>query len=216
VTLFDDQWSPAINIGFTFCFYGTAYTQCVIGSNGLISFNIAQAGGYCQWPINAAVPSAADPMNTVMGPWQDLYPPGGGTIRYTVYGAAPCRRFVVSWNQMPMYSCTSTLCTQQIVLYETTNVIENFIQTKPLCASWNAGTAIQAIHNAAGTAAVAVAGRNAGLQTEHQLQQLAGISVLHYRVLPQTSVHVLRQQLLTTSAQPTRTVTVQQFSCASR
>ncbi len=160
VALFDDQWSAAINIGFPFCFYGNTYTQVLIGSNGLISFNVALAGGYCQWPINAAVPSAADPMNTVMGPWQDLYPPGGGTIRYTIYGTAPCRRFVVSWNQMPMYSCTSTLCTQQITLYETSNVIDNYIQTKPLCTGWNAGTAIQAVHNAAGTAAVAVAGRN--------------------------------------------------------
>ncbi len=161
ITLFDDSWSGAINIPFTFCFYGNAYNQLCVGSNGIITFNVAaNANGYCQWPIGAAVPSAADPMNTIMGPWHDLYPPGGGQVRYATYGTAPCRRFVVSWYQLPMYSCTSTLCTQQVVLYETTNIIDNFIQTKALCTGWNGGDAIQAVHNAAGTAAVVQAGRN--------------------------------------------------------
>lgn len=159
ITLFDDQWSQIIPLPFTFCFYGTAYNSCLIGSNGMVSFSTAGAGGYCQWPISFPVPSVNDPMNTVMGPWQDLYPPGGGQIRYATYGTAPCRRFVVSWYQVPMYSCTTTLCTQQIVLYETTNIIDNFIQTKGTC-SWNGGRAIQAIHNVNGTQAVVQAGRN--------------------------------------------------------
>jgi hypothetical protein len=146
VPLFDDQWSPAINLPFTFCFYGTAYNQILIGSNGLLSFNVAQAGGYCQWPIGNAVPSTFNPMNTIMGPWQDLNPYVGGQVRYQTYGTAPCRRFVVSWYQVPTYSCGS-LCTQQLVLYERTNVIDNFIQSKVTCATWNGGYAIQALHN---------------------------------------------------------------------
>ncbi len=158
IALWDDQWSPVIALPFTFCFYGTAYNQILIGSNGLISFSLVGAGGYCQWPIGAAVPSTADPMNTIMGPWVDINPGVGGQIRYSTYGAAPCRRFVVSWYQVPMYSC-GTPITQQITLYERTNIIDNFIQTKPACA-WNGNYAIQAVHNATGTAAVAVAGRN--------------------------------------------------------
>ena len=43
VTLSDDVWSGTVNIGFTFSFYGQNYTQCVIGSNGLVSFNTSQA-----------------------------------------------------------------------------------------------------------------------------------------------------------------------------
>ena len=159
VVLSDDWFSAVIPLPFTFCFYGTAYNQCIIGSNGILSFAVAQANTYCQWPISVPVPNAGNPRNCIMGPWQDLYPPGGGTIRYTTYGTAPCRRFVVSWNQVPMYSCTTTLCTQQIVIYETTNIIDNFIQTKGTCG-WNSGRAIQAVHNNAGTAAVVQAGRN--------------------------------------------------------
>jgi len=47
VNLSDDSWSGAVNIGFPFSFYGQNYTQCVIGSNGLISFNLSNANGYC-------------------------------------------------------------------------------------------------------------------------------------------------------------------------
>ena len=39
VNLSDDSWSGSVNIGFPFSFYGSNYSQCVIGSNGLISFN---------------------------------------------------------------------------------------------------------------------------------------------------------------------------------
>ena len=46
VSLSDDSWSGAVNIGFNFSFYGATYTQCVIGSNGQISFNTNQANGY--------------------------------------------------------------------------------------------------------------------------------------------------------------------------
>lgn len=166
LALSDDWWSPVISLPFTFCFYGTAYTQCVVGSNGCLSFNVAYANTYCTWPIPATpVPTntAGTPVNCIMGPWQDLNPSVGGTVRYATYGTAPCRRFVVSWNAVPMYSC-GTPNTQQIILYETTNIIDNFLQTKPLCAGWNGGRAIQAVQNAAGTVATVVPGRNTPTQ----------------------------------------------------
>jgi gliding motility-associated-like protein len=165
----DDQWSSIIPLPFTFCYYGVAYNQCIVGSNGCLSFTTVGPMntplGYCQWPIGTAVPNGAgSPQNTIMTPWQDLYLPAGGSLKYTTYGSTPCRRFVVSWNAVPMYACNATLCTQQIVLYETTNIIDNFIQTKPLCAGWNGGKAIQAITNPTGAVAFFVAGRNSPTQ----------------------------------------------------
>lgn len=162
LALGDDQWSGVINLPFPFCYYGTTYTQCLIGSNGLLGFNLGPAGGYCPWPIPATnAPSGTYGWsNAIGGPWQDLYPPAGGSIRYTTYGTAPCRRFVVSWYQLPMYSCTSTLLTQQVTLYETTNVIDNFIQVRSSCG-WNGGRAVQLVMNNGGSQAVVVAGRNA-------------------------------------------------------
>lgn len=160
----DDVWTPVINMPFCFQFFGNTYTQLVIGSNGLISFNLTYANAYCQWPISAAIPSASNPLNSIMAPWHDIDPSIGSTsdTRYQVYGTAPCRQFVISWYNIPMFSssCNSMLASQQIVLHESTNIIDIYISNKPTCSSWNGGYAIEGIQNATGTAAFAVAGRN--------------------------------------------------------
>lgn len=161
IFLSDDQWSQIINIPFPFCYYGNTYTQCLVGSNGVLTFNLGTAGGYCTWPIpaNNAPSNTYGFSNVIMGPWHDLNCAAGGQVRYTTYGTAPCRRFVVSWYQVPMYSCGTPL-TQQITLYETTNVIDNFIQVRASC-SWNSNRAIQGVMNNGGTQAVVTPGRNA-------------------------------------------------------
>lgn len=160
----DDVWTPVINMPFCFQFFGSTYNQLVIGSNGLISFDLTYANAYCQWPIGAAIPSASDPLNSIMAPWHDIDPSIGTTsdTRYQVYGTAPCRQFVVSWYNIPMFSssCNSMLASQQIVLHESTNIIDIYISNKPTCSSWNGGYAIEGIQNATGTAAFAVPGRN--------------------------------------------------------
>ncbi len=164
----DDTWSSTITIPFCFSFYGNTYTQCVIGSNAIISFNLGNASNYNTWSINSAVPSAspADLLNCIMGPWHDIDPSvtsySTPLIKYSVQGTAPCRAFVVSWTDIPMYSgsCNSQLATSQVVLYETTNIIDIYLKDKPLCTGWNGGNAIEGIQNAAGSSAVVVPGRN--------------------------------------------------------
>ena len=46
-----------------------------------------------------------------------------------------------------MYSCGDLLATHMIVLYETTNVIDIYIQNKPTCNSWQGGVAAVGIQN---------------------------------------------------------------------
>src|ERR1043165_2243605 len=53
----DDGWSGVINIGFPFCFFGNTYSQCIIGANGCIGFNLANANTYNTWPISGPLPS---------------------------------------------------------------------------------------------------------------------------------------------------------------
>jgi len=151
----DDSQQGPFNIGFTFCFYGNTYNQFYIGSNGWISFSPNQPVTY----TSASIPSAANPVNSVMGAWQDWHPGLGGQIRYQVQGNAPCRKLVVSWINVPFYSCTSITGTFHIVLYESTNIIETHIQNKQFCA-WANGTAVQGIQNSNGTQAVTTPGRN--------------------------------------------------------
>jgi gliding motility-associated-like protein len=158
VSLSDDSQTGTLNIGFPFCFFGNTYNQFWIGSNGWISFSAGQSTAF----TSASIPNTAAnvPKNCIMSPWQDWHPGVGGTIRYQIYGTAPFRRLVVSWNAVPMFSCTSTLGTFQIKIYETTNVVETHIQNKPNCLQWAGGTATHGLHNQPGTIGVIIPGRN--------------------------------------------------------
>jgi len=166
VNLSDDSQAGPFNIGFTFCFFGNSYTQFWIGSNGWVSFSGGQSNAF----TSAGIPSGAlnVPKNCIMGPWQDWHPgvgPNvGNYIRYQVLGTAPCRRLVISYTSIPMYQCTTTYGTFQIILYESTNVIENHITNKPHCG-WAGGTAVQGIHNLPGTIGITVPGRNSTVWT---------------------------------------------------
>lgn len=157
----DDTQAGPFPIGFNFEYFGTCNTQFYIGSNGWVAFS-PQPTTYA----SATIPNvgASVPKNCVMGPWQDWLP-AAANIRYQTLGVAPNRRLVVSWNNCPMYSCTANLGTFQIVLYESTNVIENYIQNKPNCLAWSSGTGVQGLHNAAGTVAFTVPGRNSTVWT---------------------------------------------------
>ncbi len=155
----DDGYSGVFPIGFTFNFYGTNYTQLVIGSNGVINFNLALAGGYCPWPITAALLGNANMRNAICGPWCDILISAGGSITYSTAGVAPNRKFAVTWCGSRMYSCTTQWTTSQIILYETSNLIEVHTANKTICA-WNGGYAITGVHNAAGTAATVAPGRD--------------------------------------------------------
>lgn len=161
----DDTWSGVINMPICFDFFGNTYNQLLIGSNALITFDISQAGGYCQWPISAGIPSNTNPMNSIMAPFHDIDPsvgtPTSATdINWAVYGTAPCREFVINWNDVAMFSCNSIIATSQLVLHESTNIIDIYILNKPLCSSWNSGAAIEGIQDATGTNAFVVPGRN--------------------------------------------------------
>ncbi|MFM7662162.1 MAG: hypothetical protein ACKO6A_05820 [Bacteroidota bacterium] len=77
VNLTDDVWSGVANIGFTFNFYGQNYTQCVIGSNGLVSFNTNQANQYCPWSlVGGPIPNMTlvGARNSAMLTYQDINP----------------------------------------------------------------------------------------------------------------------------------------------
>jgi gliding motility-associated-like protein len=158
ISMTDDSQQGPFNIGFNFCFFGTTYTQFYIGSNGWVSFTGGQPTTFTSQSIPTG--NALVPKNCIMGPWQDWHPGLGGQIRYQMSGVAPCRKLTVSWIGVPMFSCTSNQGTFHIVIYESTNIIENHIQNKPSCVGWQGGTAVEGVHNAAGTIGITVPGRN--------------------------------------------------------
>lgn len=175
----DDQWSNVINLPFNFCFYGNVYNQIVIGTNGLLTFDLSLANNWCEWNFSSPIPTPGPPPggiynNSINGAYHDIDPSVGvpilfppfisypANINYAVLGTAPCRTFVVNFSTVPHYQCNNLRTTQQIVLYETTNVIEVYIQNKPTCVTWNSGNAVIGLQNADGTQGIAAPGRNTG------------------------------------------------------
>ncbi|WP_300666138.1 PKD domain-containing protein, partial [Fluviicola sp.] len=151
---------------FNFCYYGQTYTTCRVGSNGAIKFG-AFAGGTHPWSFSASCPSTAlTTAGDVFGVYHDMDPTIGtptGTVRWFLLGTAPCRIFVVSYDNMRHFNnanCPTVRSTCMMVLYETTNVIDVYVQAKPLCTNWNSGNAIIGIQNPAGTAGIAAPNRN--------------------------------------------------------
>lgn len=154
----DDNNSDIIPIGFNFCFMGNTYNKLVVSTNNYVTFDLSTAGNYSPWST-IAVPDANAPTNAIMAPWQDIQPSVGGQIKYKLYGTAPYRHLTIMWSGIPMFSCTGLIYSSQLMLFETTGIIESHILNKPYC-SWNGGNAVHALHNIDGTVADVVTGRN--------------------------------------------------------
>jgi hypothetical protein len=168
-TLTDDSWSQAVNIGFNFNFFGANYNQCAIGSNGVVSFNMSNTGGYCPWALGAVGalpnPGFAASLNSIMPAYQDMNPSNAtspnGNIQYQTMGTAPDRKFIVLYREIGAFSCGISECNYiGVILYESSNNIEFHIGKKTTCGTWNGGLAIQGIQNANGSLAHITPGRN--------------------------------------------------------
>lgn len=149
-------------MGFQFCFTGNAYWGGYVSSNGAFIFDAvpcfpnvyynqnAAAGIGTGWSIAGPAPSSVSvtslPQNAINAPWHDTHPGLGGTIRYGTLGTSPNRRFIVSYENVPMFSCGTSspaiYYTAQIKLFETTNNIEIHVGRKGVCPGWNNGQAI--------------------------------------------------------------------------
>ena len=130
----DDVWSSVINLPFPFCYYGNTYTTCKVGSNGAIDLGPAGGGGGQPWNFTANCPSAAlNDDGDIFGVLHDIDPSVCGNIRWYLLGTAPCRIFVVSFNNVCHFSCNNLQTRSMMVLYETTNVIDVYVESKPTC-----------------------------------------------------------------------------------
>ncbi|WP_298423776.1 gliding motility-associated C-terminal domain-containing protein [uncultured Kordia sp.] len=172
----DDRYSSAINIGFEFEYFGTSYTQLSIGANGLISFDPADPSAFCPWNFAPGdlLPTPSVPDNAIHGAFHDIDPGVAGDhyIEYAVVGTAPSRQFKATFFQVPHFGCNDIMTTQQIILYESSNVIDVILIEKPICPTWNdGGIAIVGIQNAGGTVGYAPPTRNNGVWevTEQEL-----------------------------------------------
>ena len=155
VTLGDDAMTASLPIGFSFNFYGNTYTQFEISSNGFITFNLGQnLNGCCSGQV-IPNPNPIYPANLIAAVWDDLYPPGNGTVGYGVFGTSPNQYLVISWTNTPFCCGNTADVTSSIILYETSNIIEihsSFVNS--------ATPATMGIENVNGTIGMAVPNYN--------------------------------------------------------
>ena len=209
----DDLYSSIVSLPFPFCFYGSVYNSCVVGSNGLITFDVSNANTINAWslttvprgvipqqiPYSGGTPNDANstyyPRAAIMGAYHDIFPLINAPqrkVEYSIVGTAPCRKFVVSFYVVPLYGstiCNGRLCTQQMVLHENTGIIDMHLGDKPVCNAWNQGLAILGLQNWNRNAAVTAPGKNCTVWNE------TGTS---YRFTPSgTGTRFVRSELFT-------------------
>jgi len=65
----DDKWSSIIPLPFDFCFYGGTYSEMLIGSNSVITFDTLnnQPDGWCEWLFSDSIPSTNLFNSTIFG-----------------------------------------------------------------------------------------------------------------------------------------------------
>lgn len=167
----DDLHSSIISLPFAFDFYGSTYNGIVISTNGYITFTTSFANSTSPWSFNALIPSALLTVrNAIYGAYHDMYntvPGSGGSITYGVYGTAPYRKFVVYFDQNPLFSCNTAKSSFQMVLHETSNLIDVILIDKQSCPSWNNGNTVTGIMNPTGTLGCTPSGRNTGNWTAY-------------------------------------------------
>jgi hypothetical protein len=149
--LFDDSTTGLVPIGFSFRFFTNTYTQVNISSNGFIGFSATLSDGCCS---GGALPSADGIDGIIAANWTDLNPGAGGMVTYQTRGTAPTRRFVVTWNNVPFFSPSTSRVTTQIILFEGLNSIE--IHTT---SETGGRTITQGVENETGTTAYFRTGR---------------------------------------------------------
>lgn len=125
-TLADDD-GVTVNLGFTFNYAGTSQTQVRVISNGYLTFDL----GFTPSRIsNDMLANPYVPDDSIFMLHTDFDPSIGGTVYTETVGTAPDRRFIAQWQQVEHFSNTGGGVTAQVVLYETSNVIEfHYIDT---------------------------------------------------------------------------------------
>jgi gliding motility-associated-like protein len=162
---YDDLFAAKLDLPFKFCFYNQYFDALIVGSNGMITFDLNQLGNINYPNVQWQNPSTSLPKNSIFGVYHDMVFSSGDSseIYYSTIGTAPFRKFVINFFDGRVSGCTDR-SSSQIVLHETTNVIEVFVEKKLLpCPTRKFENALIGISNNDGTQGVSPAGRNTGV-----------------------------------------------------
>jgi len=138
----DSGVSSVLNIGFTFIYFGSSYTQFSVSANGLMRLGETVISGTSYAPVAG---------QAIIAPLSgDNYLLSTGKIHYRVTGTEGSRKLIVEWVDLRTpYGTTGTGSKCQAVLYETTGKVEfvygtmymNSAASRSVFISYSTGTA---------------------------------------------------------------------------
>ncbi len=169
----DDSYSNVITLPFNFEFYGISYNQLLISTNGYLDFRTNLANSSSPFYFMQTIPNTAFSVkNSILGNFQDLYnnTNSSGSITYGVSGNAPYRKFVVLYNNNSFFACSTSTSSFQIILNETTNIIDVQLIDKQVCATNPTGGSSKSVCgliNLDGSQGIAPPNRNTGYWTAY-------------------------------------------------
>lgn len=108
--------SPALDIGFTFNYCGTAYTQLKMASDGYLALGTSQTSSSLSNNL-----STTSVLPIIASLWDDLT---SNTMSYTTIGTEPNRVFIAQWKNTKWNYNGTAGQNFQIRLYETSDKIE--------------------------------------------------------------------------------------------
>lgn len=135
-----NNFTANISLPFGFSFYNTDFFALKVNRKGFLTFQTGLTGTY-NYP-SQPLGSSSMPANSVMAPYAYISN-NGGEIRTATIGEFPCRKFVISWENLPQTGCGSNELLTQVVLHETSNRVEMHIGQFESCLGITAVVGIQ-------------------------------------------------------------------------
>jgi gliding motility-associated-like protein len=145
-------------LGFSFTYFGNSYSQFYVSANGLVMF-VDPADAYNN---EVTIPNTAAPNNYIAPFWDNLSIIDGGNIMYRTIGVAPSRKCVIQFRNMGFDPIPTTFGTFQVILYETSNIIQFQYRliVDPYSPAHHGASATIGLENSTGTAGVLYAYHN--------------------------------------------------------
>lgn len=138
-----------VPLGFNFNFFCKSFDSITVTDKGYLTFTNTATNFFGP----NFIPSIFAPNDMIAFAWSDFDPTLGGFVDYRTEGTAPNRKFVINFVDQHQFSPTDSALFTQIILYETSNVIEiHTFFSNVFCS--------QGIEDNTGTNSLVVAGRN--------------------------------------------------------
>ncbi|HMQ50697.1 MAG TPA: hypothetical protein PKD98_01275 [Anaerolineae bacterium] len=123
--------------GFDFDFYGQTLSSLVIGNNGVILVNPTTTK--INFTNSCDISSVHPDQRRFLAPWWDDWG-DNGNVFWALQGTAPNRRLIIQWDNMVHTQDTgSDGVTFQVVLYETSNIIQFNYDDATTASAYNQG-----------------------------------------------------------------------------